>query len=595
MTLDKKTGFGQSYAMLLKGKGWRLCGIFIVYLIKHSPALALPIVTAAMIDLAVDTQDSRRFSKLLLYFVLMMILAVQNIPTHTLYARMLSSMMRGVSQQLRQDLCRQLQRLSLLYHHRSNIGKLHAKVIRDIEIIEQTPRIFSEQIFSFICQVATSVGVIALRKPQALWFFLLGVPIVVILRNQFIEPITRSAKTYRQSFETMTSSLNDMLNMIPITRAHGLEEYHVRQVDSKIDAVFKKGLHFDTISAIFGSSAWVVMTAVHVIFIAGSVYASMKGYITVGDIVLFNSMFLVLTGQMVMLLNTLPQLSQARESIVSVHEVLNSPDLEENSGKKPFDAIEGRFEFVGVHYRYPDTAQHALVDFNLEVPAGQSIALIGPSGSGKSTVLSMVLGFIRPNSGIIRIDGVDIMEMDLRTYRRHVGVVTQDSIFFSGTVFENVAYGQKDIQETAVIDALKAADAYDFVQALPDGLCTHMGSDGLKFSGGQMQRLAIARAIVRNPKVLILDEATSSLDSESEKKIQLAMDRLMKNRTTFVVAHRISTIQNVDRIIILDQGRIVHQGAPAQLLEGDNLYSRAMRHARSMSPLPKPAKLCDSN
>lgn len=583
MTSNKQTGFVQSYLMLLKGKGWQLCGIFIVYLIKHSPAFALPIVTAMMIDLAVDTQDPRRFSKLLFYFVLMMVLVLQNIPTHILYARMLSGVMRGISQQLRQDLCRQLQRLSVLYHHRSNIGKMHSKVIRDIEIIEQTPRIFCEQIFSFICQVAVSVVVIAVRKPQALWFFLLCVPVVVLLRNRFVKPVTRSAKNYRQSFETMTSSLNDMLNMIPITRAHGLEEFHVKEVDSKIDAVFKKGLDFDTISAIFGSTAWVAMTAVHVIFIAGSVYASMKGFISVGDIVLFNSMFLILTSQMIMILGTLPQLSQARESIVSVREVLNSPDLEENSGKKAFDAIQGRFEFLGVHYRYPDTAQHALVDFSLEVPAGQSIAFIGPSGSGKSTVLSMVLGLIRPNSGTLRIDGMDIMEMDLRTYRKHVGVVTQDSIFFSGTVFDNVAYGQKDIQEALILDALKAADAYDFVKALPNGLYTQMGSEGLKFSGGQMQRLAIARAIVRNPRVLILDEATSSLDSESEKKIQLAMDRLMKNRTTFVVAHRISTIQNVNRIVILDQGKIVEDGTPTQLLKGNNLYSRAMQH-----PFQKP-------
>jgi len=274
---------------------------------------------------------------------------------------------------------RQLQRLSVLYHHRSNIGKLHSKVIRDIEIIEQTPRIFSEQIFSFIFQVAISVGVIAIRKPQALWFFLVGVPIVVLLRHFFIEPVKRSAQNYRQSFETMTSSLNDMLNMIPITRAHGLEEFHVKEVDSKIDAVFKKGINFDTISAIFGSTAWVAMTAVHVIFIAGSVYACMKGHITVGDIVLFNSMFLVLTGQMIMILATLPQLSQARESIVSVREVLNSPDLEENSGKKPFEAIEGRFDFRGVNYRYPDTTQHALVDFSLEVPPASPSPLSAPA------------------------------------------------------------------------------------------------------------------------------------------------------------------------------------------------------------------------
>jgi ATP-binding cassette subfamily B protein len=579
MKSAKKVSLLQSYRKLLKGKCRQLAGIFVLYLIKASPVFVLPIITAAMIDLAVDQTDPNRYSKLLFYFILIMLLAIQNIPSHIVYSRMLSNIMRGISQQLRLDLCRQLQRLTLLYHNRSNIGRLHSKVIRDIEIVEQTPRILSEQVFSFLCQVTIAIIVIAVRKPNALWFFLVSVPVVVALRRIFSDRIDKSAQNYRRSIETMSSSLNDMLNMIPITRAHGLEEYHVKEVDSKISAVFRKGKNFDVINAVFGSTAWAIMTCIHIIFISGSVYASMKGHITVGDVVLFNSMFLTLTGHTTMILNTLPQLSQAQESMASIEEVLESPDLEENSGKKAFENLTGRFDFIGLNYQYPDTTRHTLVDFSLEVPQGQSIAFVGPSGSGKSTMLSMILGFIKPDSGKVLIDGMNIAEMDLRTYRKHVGVVTQDSVFFSGSIFENVAYGQKGIPEKTIINALKDADAYDFVQDLPDGIYTDIGSDGLKLSGGQMQRLAIARAIVRNPKVLILDEATSSLDTESEKKVQIAVDLLMKNRTTFVVAHRVSTIQNVDRIVILDAGKIVAQGSPAELAKGNNFYSKALQQS----------------
>jgi ABC-type multidrug transport system fused ATPase/permease subunit len=174
------------------------------------------------------------------------------------------------------------------------------------------------------------------------------------------------------------------------------------------------------------------------------------------------------------------------------------------------------------------------------------------------------------------------MEMDLRTYRKFVGVVTQENIFFSGSVYENVAYGDKDISPAQVIDALKAADAYDFIEDLPEGIYTNIGADGLKLSGGQMQRLAIARAIIRDPKVIIFDEATSSLDIESEEKIRLALEEIMKNRTTFVVAHRVSTIRNVDRIVILETGRIIEQGSPAELLAKDNFYSRAVRQTKNM-------------
>jgi ATP-binding cassette subfamily B protein len=536
----------------------------------------LPVITAVMIDLAAGNEPER-ISKLLFYFIFIVLLTLQNIPTHILYSRMLSSVMRGISHQLRTDLCRQLQRLSLLYHHKSDIGKLHSKVIRDIEIVEQTPRLLAEQIFGFLCQVMIAVIAIAVRKPVALLFFLIVVPIAVTINNIFSQKMRKSAKSYRYAIESMSSSMNEMLNMIPITRAHGLEEFEVNQIDSKISAVFRKGLYFDTLSAVFGSSAWVIMSIIHIIFITGSVFACTEGYISVGDIVLFNSMFLVLTGQTLVVINTLPQLSQAGESMDSIYEVLESPDLEVNSGKKIFDKINGKFEFVNVNYQYPDTARHALKDFTLTVEPGQSIAFVGPSGSGKSTALSLVLGFIRPNSGKLLIDGRDIMEMDLRTYRKFVGVVTQETIFFSGSIYENVSYGDKDTSPQEVIDALKAADAWDFVETLPDGIYTNIGANSLKLSGGQMQRLAIARVIIRDPKVIILDEATSSLDIESEERVQNALDRIMKNRTTFVVAHRVSTIKNVDRIVILKNGRITEQGSPSELLKKDNFYSRIVR------------------
>jgi ATP-binding cassette subfamily B protein len=579
MKTHQKRSLFKSYKILLSHQWGKIIGIFFVNLVKASPAWLMPIVTAIMIDLAAGN-DPKRVKKLSWYLIFMIVIIAQNVPTHTIYARMLSDVMRGISLYLRRELCRQLQRLSILYHHKSNIGKLHTKIIRDIEIVEQTPRILAEQIFNFICQVTIAIVAIGIRKPSALWFFLIAVPIAVIIRKVFTEPVNKSAKSYRYAMESMSSSMSDMLNMIPITRAHGLEEYEVKEIDSKIAAVFRRGKHFDTLSAIFGSSSWVSMSILHITFIAGSAYAAIKGYITIGDVVLFNSMFLALTGQMLVMIGTLPQLSQAGDSIDSIYEILTSPDLEENSGKKPYDKIIGKFEFVNVNYQYPETARHALNDFSLTVEPGQSVAFVGPSGSGKSTILSLVLGFIRPNSGKLLIDGKDIMEMDLRSYRKFVGVVTQESIFFSGSLYENVAYGDKTITQEEVITALKAADAWDFVEDLPEGIYSNIGADGLKLSGGQMQRLAIARAIIRDPKIIILDEATSSLDVESEERVRLALDKVVKNRTTFVVAHRVTTTRNVDRIVILNNGRIVDCGSPAELLTKDNFYSSAVRQSK---------------
>jgi ATP-binding cassette subfamily B protein len=579
MKSNQKRNLFQSYKILLSHQWGKLLWIFLFNLIKASPAWLMPIVTAMMIDLAVSN-DPKKIKKLAYYLIFMVILIAQNVPTHTIYARMLSDVMRGISLYLRKELCRQLQRLSILYHHKSNIGKLQSKIIRDIEIVEQTPRILAEQIFNFLCQVTIAIVAITIRKPIALIFFLITVPIAVFIRQIFTDRIKKSAKSYRYAMENMSTSMQDMLNMIPITRAHGLEEYEVKEIDAKISAVFRRGKHFDTLTAIFGSSTWVGMTILHITFIAGSVYSAIKGYISVGDVVLFNSMFLSLTGQVLMIIGTLPQLSQSGASIESIYEVLTSPDLEENSGKKPFDKIEGKFEFVNVNYQYPETSRHALKDFTFTVEPGQSVAFVGPSGSGKSTILSLVLGFIRPNSGKLLIDGKDIKEMDLRTYRKFVGVVTQESIFFSGTLFENVAYGDKSVTTEEVIAALEAADAWDFVENLPSGIYSNIGADGLKLSGGQMQRLAIARAIVRDPRVIILDEATSALDVESEERVRLALDKLIKNRTTFVVAHRVSTTRNVDKIVILKNGRIIGQGTPAELIATENFYSNALAQSK---------------
>ena len=337
-----KMSLFKSYRNLLKGKYRLLLGAFIFFIVRSSPAWALPIVTSLMIDLAAKEDTPNRFSKLLSYFIFMIVLTLQNIPSTIVFSRMLSKIVRGISQQLRQDICRQLQRLTLLYHNKSNIGKLHSKVVRDIEIVEQTPRILYEQVLGFVCQITIAIVIILIRKPQALWFFLICVPISVVIRKFFTERVLKGAKHYRRSIESMSSSLNDMLNMIPITRAHGLEEYQVKEVDSKILAVFRRGRQFDSINAIFGATAWVIMTSVHLMFIAGSVYSAMKGYITVGDVVLFNSMFLIITSQLIMIISTLPQLSQAQESMTSIFEVLSSPDLEENRGKKAFENLIGR-------------------------------------------------------------------------------------------------------------------------------------------------------------------------------------------------------------------------------------------------------------
>ena len=560
---------------LFSDQKWRLVLAGIFYVIKHSPVWVMPLITANIIDI-VSSGGPNTLSKLWFNAMILAVLLIQNIPMHYLYVRLLSQAIRTMETHLRSSIVHQLQHLSIGYYKNHSPGKLQSKVLRDVESIEQTTRLLYDVGMGAIVSIMVAIITTAVRAPLFLIIFAVTVPVSATILRSLRGALAERNTSYRQELERMSVRVLEMTNLIPITRAHGLEEDEIERLDQTLLHVRQAGLELDYTNAFFNSTAWVTFNLFNMGCLIFTSWAHFSGFmkISLGDIILLTGYFNSLTNSVLGLANMVPQITKGLESIRSIGEVLECPDIEQNEGKQMVAGVRGEFTFKDVVFRYSDSDEDAIHNFSLITKPGETIALVGASGSGKTTILNLAIGFIRPTSGRILIDGLDMGTLDLRTYRRFMSVVPQETILFDGTVRENITYGLKSVNDETVEAALRDANALEFVQDLADGVETSVGEKGARLSGGQKQRLSIARALIRNPRVLILDEATSALDTESEAQIQQALERLMRNRTTFVVAHRLSTIQNAKRIVVMKHGRIVEIGSHEELLKKNSAYAR---------------------
>jgi ATP-binding cassette subfamily B protein len=446
-------------------------------------------------------------------------------------------------------------------------GKIHAKFLKDTEAVQG---LFSNIIHSLIPCVFTVIIAIAISfytNALVALFFLIIIPIDVLLVRFFNKRLRKSYHEYRVQSEEMGAKMSTMLEMVPVTKAHGLEKEEITSFKKTIGGLAKAGLKVDKNVANFGAMSWVVHSLMSGICLVACAVFALNKMIGVGDIVLYQSMFSQISGSVSSLVNLIPAFGSGLEALSSVSEIMSVTDVENNLGKTNIAQIDGNIKFDNVSYRYPETEQNVIDGLSLDVKAGECIAVVGASGSGKSTMMNMIIGFLKPVSGSLTVDGKSIEDLNLCEYRHHISVVPQNSILFSGTIRENITYGLPCYKEEDLQRVVEMANLNEFVKDLPNGLETIIGEHGDKLSGGQKQRITIARALIRNPKILILDEATSALDNISEYHVQKAIASSIKGRTTFIVAHRLSTIRDADRIIVLDNGVAVEMGTYVQLME----------------------------
>ena len=544
----------------------------VFFTVKHSPVWIIPVLTASVISIIAKPQE-HNFAEMGIYLGIITLLLLQNIPSTMLWTMFFSRTSRNTEARLRGALIRRLQQLSISYHGDAQSGRLQAKVLRDVENVERLNSLLMTTVYPSILGVTFALVMSLIRQPLMALFFLLAIPSAALLRHLYFARLTARNKAFRQNIEAMSGQVAEMIQMIPMARAHAAEEHEITRMDIAVRSVREHGYKLDLSNSWFGCSAWVTFGLFRTACLATTAYMAYVGIIPdVGDVIMYQFFFEIILGSVSGLLGTYPMMAGGFESLRSIGEILQCPDIEHNEGKQQLPSVAGHITFDHVTFQYRGAQKPAIEDLCLKVSAGESVAFVGESGAGKSTVMNLLIGFHRPTGGRIYLDGIDMQKLDLRSFRRHLAVVPQTCELFSGSIRDNIAFGLSTLRDEEVWQAIEMANAMEFVEKLPDKLDTTIGESGCKLSGGQRQRLAIARALVRNPRVIIFDEATSALDVISENLVQEAIAKMMQGRTTFIVAHRLSTIRKCDRIVVMRDGRCVETGSHAQLMEQKNEF-----------------------
>lgn len=568
---------------MFRGDRLRLAGGVILTLLQSLALIPVPLLLRKIIDSDIPRADTHGlvFSGVAAA-VLYLIHAAMAFGGRSL--TLLST--KCVTETLRARLCMQLQQMSLRFYDREKASELHARVVIDTERIDVMGNaIVVHGVVSIIMFFAAG----ALLAYLHLQLFLLTFAILPLfyLSHYLLKPRMREVhRSFREGMEGMSSQVNDLLHSIRLVKSFAREAHEQERAEDRFRSVTRSALAMTILDSFYGNLMGFLSNAAGLmIYVVGGLFI-IQGKMTLGEVVAFTGMIGFLIQPINTLMNMMTQVYAGLASLGPVHRLLTLNDpLEIMEGRRPVHELRGAVVFDHVSFRYEGTDRHALDDVSIEVRPGETIALVGESGAGKSTFASLLLGFYLPNSGTLRIDGVDIRELNLRSLREKIGVVSQENVLLNTSIRENLLYGRMEASEQELREAARNANALEFIEKAPDEFNAIVGDRGVRLSGGQRQRLAIARALLKNPQILILDEATSALDSESEAKIQQALERLKVNRTCFIIAHRLSTVLSADRILVFKDGRIIESGTHAQLAAGGGEYAR-LSHRQFRTPDP---------
>ena len=475
---------------------------------------------------------------------------------------------------LREALFRHFQRLSVSYFDHSRTGKVLSYMTNDVSALQGA---LAQNVIELSTESLTlvgSLGAMFYLHWQLALLTLITIPLVAQAMKLFGKKLRKASGMMQQRAAEITSVLQEMIVSIRLIRLFVREDYEIgrfiRENENNFSAQMKAAQLSATLTPVIEFLAAIGVTVI--IWYGGR--EVINGNLTSGSLIAFLVYTVNITNPVKRLGNVYGSIQRAVAAAERVFEVLDTlPEIQDDFDAKELPVVKGQVEFENVMFEYR-SGEPALCNLSIKVPPGQVLAIVGPSGAGKSTIANLLPRFYDPQQGRIKIDGRDIRHVTVRSLREQIAMVPQDTILFSASIYENILYGRLDASAAEVTAAAYSANAHDFILQMPLGYDTQIGERGCQLSGGQRQRIAIARAILKDPRILILDEATSALDAESERVVQDALDKLMVGRTTFMVAHRLSTIQRADKILVMDKGRLVECGNHTELLAAGGLYCK---------------------
>ncbi len=570
MTLKKSLSLVKRFYPYLRKHLGTLAFVMVCTGVMAGCDIVLPLIVREITDAGMDLQVMK------IVYICLFYIAIRVVASVFSYCQSYYGHKMGVKieNEMREDMFDRLQTLSFSFFDNTKVGQLMSRMTSDLFDVAEWAHHFPERVFSTVVKFVASVGIFIDMDPLIALSVIIMMPFMIVFTKRSRTKMRETFRISRHQVGEINASLEDSLLGVRVVRSFTNEETEKNKfMDGCKEYVKIKNKSHKHMSS-FHATVNLIDGIMYIVVVGVGAYFMVKGITTPGDFAASLLLVSTLLSSVRSIVDFSEQFSRGVTGIERFAEIMDEePEIKDSENAVDIKDVKGGIEFKDVCFSYVKGEKTILNNLNLRLEPGENLALVGPSGGGKTTLCNLIPRFYEAESGEILLDGKNIRDITLHSLRSNIGVVAQDVYLFSGSIYDNLIYGKPDATMDEIITAAKRAGAHDFISSLPDGYDTYIGERGLKLSGGQKQRISIARVFLKDPPILLLDEATSALDNESEKLVQESLERLSQGRTTLTIAHRLTTIRNADKIVVLTENGIAEQGSHKELMQKDGIYS----------------------